>query len=1458
MSKDSSQIYMMQRHFESFLVVPVSTCIDDLAMAETARFEPSEISDRQSCAVPEVLDLTGEEAPSELEQKNWSHTPQQRLNRLKYEYPQGNEATLRRRLRRSLQVKPVKTFYSSHVQTSLHLSQIDQSHPNWDIDLVSDDQSSSSTDHCENTTIDLTQGPTATPKTNFDFRGPLLHPLSAAGHPSSFSSVESKRSCISDAAWFPVLDAVARFFSDTTTVSSGITPGFSALMEMEEHGMPNIGSRRPTRQSPFCIESGLNDEWIDQLKDLWSVYPSQMLLFIEKQMVMALREVRTKLLNAASPPPPWTFWRRPDTPLCGLATPNDFNPESPDSWKTEYGEDGEVNEDISSPTLGDVVGSELKEDILSPTLVSELAMRQSKYVVPAQGVSLGPMDALSLAVLHRVMNYWEVMKVKIKPLAQIIDSLMNESSKNEYFSSLLWMDSRSRSSDPSKPISPSVSYYSYNPFSLPQQEIELGFERIFMLLFRTVILRHYSIRACLRRACFIYRQLFSLDSPQELADMIRIRNLETDIRFMDQNAWHWKFRLSVHHYITSSRVSHDISQYPIIYSPLVMSLLAPLKDSPRQRQGDTLSSRWPILTTNHLQHMTRYFPNHRFGPRDRIIPGFTPLSQLEFPISMPIEWSLLKGEAMAHPRLMDVIQRARRRHTPLYDLTQIEDSNAAQAATSRAESTTKQSIESNEQATGAGAIEPSVDDQFSALFKVPDAVAGYVTPTVLTTILQARLDELDEEWSDDSDADYPEDDDDPHDWSTEDGGASEDSALTEHSEYEYYDSEEEGGQMNEEDEAAAKTWSFDFLEGDRNELGHQEGFYKSRGAHSKTMGSSGAGVAAKSSSSSSKAVPDFPNFELPSLGPATIDWSVLDAALVETVMEAKSRDEIARLIALRLGISGGNLPYEIADLIPSAFLQKLENDGTGSKRSNKAKKLSSAVSASSAYSAASKRSATSSHDEEAKLRAAASTTAARPSKMTKRSELDIAPLPPIHGDSSRDEELLAQGNKHPGSYQSPFGPEAANGLALPVPSAAPPPHPHSRRAMLLARTLTQPFDSDDDPEADEEEIPTEVIFNPHLPANHSSPTYPYSVAARLHNLRMNDPYEGSTMYKLGTTPNLDEAPQETPQTRAKRAQVHSVKAQAMMERRAAAAAVKNQKSISAHSTPSDPRVPGIADTSKSVDELLEFIEGPSTKSKATKKKNAKEEKTATPLPAAPKVAPNASAASNTSQDTGTNGTKQKSTANQSMTTSSALPRSDAPPSAANSAKSAQQTKSKDTTAHVTQPKTDAKTSAARATSAPLSGADYPEFWSSDDLPLNSEQRKALDDEITNFQKMLEQTFAGPLAPRLPFSTTNEPVSNAKKASKKPGQAITAQHAGSIQKATPPVPAPFKTDAPTSFKLDSTMFASIASKARSDSRNVFQRSYPRPTVIPQTTTNAPAPALATAPGKAKQTSTKKRK
>jgi len=1621
-----------------------------------------------------VLDLTGGDEISERELRKWRSTPQQILSELKRTYPNGSESTIRRRLRRGLVIKPVKTFYSSHSQNCLHLSRINRSDPTWETKLKVIDQQAFSSSSTEMPSTDLEHG---SEEAQFypspSHRGILLHPLSTADHPDSYKSLESKGSCISDWAWYPVLDAIGKFFTDVSLMSASGSGQFPSFLDLNGP-VYSDELRKPPRQSPFCIDSGLHEDWIQPLKRLWQVYPSQMLLFIEKQMVMALREVRSKILSADTPPPPWTFWRRPNTPMCGLAPSNCFNPE------------------YSHQLEGNV---EMDTDVLSPTLVNELTHRDSQFVVPSRGIPLEPMDALAITVLHRVMAYWEVMKVKVKELAQIIDSLISNTSKQDYFNILMWYlplnhhQSASSSSSANQASAatgdrlPSASYYSYNPFSLPGQDFDLRFDWIFQLIFRTVILRNYSVRSYLRRACFIYRQLFSLDQPKEVSDMLSLHSFEEDVQFMDENAWQWKFRLSVHHYITSSRVSHELKHYPILYSPLVLPLLASVKDRSRQKQEETLSTRWPILTANHLHAIASRYPPHRLGSSgEKVYVAFSAMHLLEFPLAMPMGWNLLKDLAMSHSRIVEIVQRARRKHATSYILEDLDGSELKDNENEIGSDMDKEKDKNMDK-------DQNEQQHPGTIWNAPNAVAGYVTPAILSNILMARSNELDDDWSDDSDADYPEDDlDDEHGFADEYGlGGSASIMSDDHSEYEYYDSDEE--QTEEGDHRGGGLKRLEGAEEDQHdhddaamtmlqeELAlHQHGNtdaqlrvksqsrWSVNGDGSLSVGGVGGGTKKR-----------FPNHydednelgnnKAYSISDGTqIDWSKIDTELVAAVMEGSSREDIARVIARRLGLGASQLPYEIADLIPEALMLRKKKSSRTQQQYQLHQLQSGNFQPSTPHRLPHDRASLHhqhQHHHHIDLPSLAVPFAVPPppppfEEDENPSSASLSPSVPIltmTSDCSTSQEVLSAGKAATHStvrpthtligpngqtltlaepkldklyprlrpsrvtptakdviFQAPFGADSANGLSLPIPSAPAPPSLLIRiRNRSSFRTLTQPFDSDDDGDDDDGDdrddtddfedsyddvdddddddddkddvvggiqgdhrraaaerrrgtvgppFRTKVVYNPDAPAQGNmclSSVYPFSVASRLHNIKMNDPFEGTTMYKLKSNPasshsssskssahhqhhHLQQPPSKsrssassianntssnstlTASAAAAAKLLLSERAKANAAAAAAAGAAHHHQHHNhqttqnqhLHSASSSARseslhshqqqhqhhhqllsnAPGIADTSKSVDELLEFIEGPSANSTSGKTKGGKKKTGSTPIssstttmvsqeekknsspstaiPSIPTSVDNARSSSpplslssttatassqKTSQhDTTSNRTKQETSGfgakeplNQVASSKNDSSKGDAhttTTSTTQGKKESGETTSKahgsstsaPTSTSATPMSTKALTSELTAKTVPIN--QYPEFWNEEDESLNPEQRKALDDEISAFQSLLETSLSSSISqPPIMQPSVSSTDTKKKSSHHQPQQhsltdanSNSSIHGSNISYVSP------KKHRPVT-KFGAQMFASIASKSRDDGRNMFKRGHAPTSTTTATTTSS---------------------
>ena len=1400
----------------------MSARIDDLSLGESARFESR---DGVLSSAPVVIDLTGEEAVTPRQLRMWAHTPQQRLSALQNEYPNSSESTLERRMRKGLQIKPQKTFYSSLEQNSLQLTSVQRSKPYWEFDLVLEDEAK---EEEPATKKDLE---TIEEEGKWAFsevpkgRGRLLHPFSTYDHPANFKSLEVESSCISDWAWLPVLDAIVKFFSDVKTITDpNLTEVEVAIMEMSPIGENRFDFRdesaAPTQ--PWCIESGLTEKLVTQLRRLWSLYPSQMTLFVQKQIVTALRDVRAKVMDVSPPPVPWTFWRRPDTPVCGTAPANDFNPENADSWKLEEDWEG--------------------EDILSPTLVAELTQREDFFVVPFRGTPLEPMDALAISVLHRVMSYWEIMKQKIKPLAQIIDKLMLDASQNEQFNMVLFVDPTHREDGKKNP--PCMAYYTYNPFTQPCEDTPLQFEWIFRLLFRTVILRHHTVRSFLRRACFIYRNLFSLDQPDEVQMMLRLLDFEHDVKIMDDSAWRWKFRLSLHNYISTSRITHPPSEFPLFYSGVIAPLLSVLKDHPIYRHGDTLSNRWPILTAQHMQYMAQQYPQEWHSASFKSLTGFSALPSLDFPISMPLEWKLLRDAAITHPRMKSLIARAKRYEPILIDLADLDSQIRPLPLPSRSSVGYDREGEEETAAMDALAKEEEAEaneadeDRLRAFFSVPNAIAGYVTPGILSNILKAREQtELDLDWSDDSDADYPDEDDDPHGgYYMSDEGDSHDSLHSDHSEYEYYDSEADNS-MNDSggDGTASESPEDEILRLygahlQQNLEAHHR-YQEARLKRGLRFGKLARDLDAMGDDQS--AIDDsqvgFDNYE--------IDWSKLDSDFVNAVMESSSREEIAKAVALRLGLGENSLQYELAEVIPEA----LDNDSARRFLDASYPHMLRAASSRERSLQISEIASDDSGDEHGPHKHASNRASVK-KKPNNRQSSSLSSGPAgastaSHRQSSqapsRQSSVLSHGSDH---FHSPFAGDVQGSHTIPIPSSAPPPHPNSaKKANLMSRALHQRFDSDDE-DIDEEELYTELIYNgdpiPYSETSGAASTihYPYSIAERLHEMRMNDPFEGTSLYKLRMTPTLNES--EMPRPKAPRSQSATSGASAAemsaaqilnlqeLERRGVLLekAVKQglQQTLAspASTVPSKPsNVPDISDHTKSVDDLLAFIEGPTPSKNG--KKDKKEKKTA---------ATNATATNGKAQ------TKdEKKHANNAKSTAATESKEKAKKVALNSGASDESKLKSDNTKDAEKDKS----------------LDYPEFWNTQDLKLDDGQLKALEQEMSLFQAHLEASL----------SQSKKYLVN--------GKLMAARNAAGTTRPKGAVVATNAASAP-SIRIKDAIFTSLAEKCRIDERNWLTK-LPKPVAAKQTaavssTTNQPIPGSAKNPSstqKAKQTGRKRK-
>lgn len=1364
-----------------------------------------------------MIDLTGEEAVTARQLRMWSHTPQQRLAALKSEYPTSSDSTIERRLRKGLQITPQKTFYSSLEQNSLQLTSLQRSKPGWEFDLVLDDEAQEE----EPSLHKPADEPVRAEKWVFakvpEGRGRLLHPFSTHDHPANFKSLEVESSCISDWAWLPVLDAMVKFFSDVRTVSDpNLTEVEVAIMEMSPLADQRIGmTHEPETSSPsWMIESGLTEKLVTQLRRLWSLYPSQMMLFIQKQIVTALRDVRSKVMDVSLPPAPWTFWRRPDTPVCGTAPANGFNPESPDSWKSEEEWEG--------------------DDILSPTLIAELTQREDYFVVPFRGTPLEPMDALAISVLHRVMSYWEAMKQKIKPLAQIIDKMMAETSQNELFNMILFLDPTPREDGQKNP--PCMAYYSYNPFTLPLEETPLQFEWIFRLLFRTVILRHHTVRSFLRRACFIYRNLFSLDQPEEVKMMLRMLDFERDVKKMDDQAWKWKFRLSLHNYISTSRITHSPREFPLFYSSVIAPLLSVLKNRPLYKHGDTLSNRWPILTAQHMQHMALQYPHEQLSAGHKTLTGFSPLLSLEFPIQMPMDWRLLRDAAITHPRMKSLITKAKR-FEPLYMvLTDLDSQIRPLPLPSRnsvgydregeEETAALEAIAKEEEAEANEADE----DRLRAFFSVPSAVAGYVTPGILSNILKVREQtELDLDWSDDSDADYPDEDDEHGGYYMSEDDEDEDSReLSEHSEYEYYDSEAEmsGGDGTTASESPEdEIWRLYGTHLQQNLEAHHR-YQEARLKRGMRIGKLARDLDAMGDDQA--VIGDAIDEAQAAFD--TIDWSKLDSEFVASIMENSSREEIAKAVALRLGLGENPLQYELADLIPSAL--DPENNRqffeTLGHRTNAA-----------LFKAVRERSLQiseidsdeddddlSPHSHRHQSGSNARRGHSKGHESHSSSHAHAHGRQPSHSSSKHSKGSGIHGSD---TFLSPFAADAQGSTStIPVPAAAPPPHPQSvRKVNVMARALSQRFDSDDEDEGDEE-VHTELIYNgdvinyADLSAASAIVHYPYSIAERLHDMRMNDPYEGTSLYKLKMTSVMNDLSEGPSRRKSHRAPSTSSTTEAAptripeFDRRAANTASGAVAKQTAPLKPvKPPHVPDISDTSKSVDELLQFIEGNASSAKGGKKdkKDKKEKKTASATPATAPTAKDEKKNGNVTAKATTASTESKDKVKKTAANTS-------PESALNP---------KETTSKAS--KDDKST-------------EYPEFWNPQELKLDDHQIKALEEEMSLFQAQLEA------------SLTQVPPKKAQNAKATGKSAVGGQKNKTSPNAAGPAGTPL-------IRLNPSIFASIAEKCRIDQRNSFSKQT-KPHAKPTTSANpvsngniqGTAKSVSAAP-KAKQTG-KKRK
>lgn len=1361
-------------------VGPISARIDDLSLGESARFESR---DGILNAAPVVIDLTGDEAVTARQLRMWSHTPQQRLNALKSEYPDSSEAVIERRLRKGLQIKPQKTFYSSLEQNSLQLTSLQRSKPGWEFDLVLDDEALEE----EPAPTKETDEPKREEKWAFSEvpkgRGRLLHPFTSHDHPASFKSLEVESSCISDWAWLPVLDAIVKFFSDTRTISDpNLTEVDVAILEMSPLSDQRLGmTHEPLASSPpWVIESGLTEKLTTQLRRLWALYPSQMMLFVQKQIVTALRDVRAKVMDVSPPPVPWTFWRRPDTPVCGTAPANAFNPENPDSWRLE------------EDWLGD--------DILSPTLITELTQREDYFVVPFRGTPLEPMDALAVSVLHRVMAYWEAMKQKIKPLAQIIDKLMLDASQNEQFNMILFMDPTPRDDGQKNP--PCMAYYSYNPFTLPLEDTPLQFEWIFRLLFRTVILRHHTVRSFLRRACFIYRNLFSLDQPEEVAMMQRLLDFERDVKKMDDSAWKWKFRLSLHNYISTSRITHAPREFPLFYSNVIAPLLSVLKDHPLYKHGETLSNRWPILTAQHMQHMALQFPHEHGSGHHKTLTGFSPLLSLEFPIQMPMEWRLLRDAAILHPRMKGLIARAKRYEPILIDLADLDSQIRPLPLPSRSSVAYDREGEEEIAALDAIAKEEEAEaneadeDRLRAFFSVPSAVAGYVTPGILSNILKAREQtELDLDWSDDSDADYPDEEDDHNGYYMSDDGDSHDGS--EHSEYEYYDSEAENSLENSiADGTASESPEDEILRLYGAHLQqNMEAHHRYQEARLKRGMKFGKLARDLDSMDSDQAAIEDAQAALDNYD---IDWSKIDSDFVAAVMESSSREEIAKAVALRLGLGEGSLQYELADLIPTAldpennrrfFDSVLAGSLRSSARDRSHHQISEVDSDDSDPPSDAwrerdeKRSASKGETHNTHNDSKSSSHHARSSSQTSKS-------------SSSGQ---SKGKSEESSFASPFAGDAQGVAAVSVPNA-PPPHPQSvRKVNVMARALSQRFDSDDEDDGDEE-LHTELIYNGDAAVfNSLLPTasvmhYPYSIAERLHEMRMNDPNEGMSLYKLKMTLGLSEmestsrAKPSKPQastsstssvelTASQLQQLKELDRRVQWAEKGLKVGAKPTAAPAPVKPPKPSNVPDISDTSKSVDDLLKFIEGPA----ATKggKKDKKEKKTAA-TPAAPAASNTSTASTNTAKDQKKNA---KATGSASSADTKKTP-ADSTPSTSDKSKGN-------------------ANSEPQAIEKKEPAMDYPEFWDSQEQKLDEPQLKALEEEMSRFQAQLEASL----------TQVTKQSRNSKVTAKNTAAVTKSKNASQHAANTPSLPV---------IRINPSVFASIAEKCRLDGRNSFAK------------------------------------
>ena len=1352
-------------------VGPISARIDDLSLGESARFETR---DATQSAAPVVIDLTGDEALTPRQLRMWSHTPQQRLNALKSEYPRSSESVIDRRLRKGLQIKPQKTFYSSLEQNSLQLTSLQRTKPGWEFDLVLDDEAFEE----EPSTTKKTDEPKRKEKWAFsevpEGRGRLLHPFTSLDHPASFKSLEVESSCISDWAWLPVLDSIVTFFYDMQTITdANLTDVDVAVLEMRPRSDYRLGmTHEPLAASPiWVIESGLTEKLTTQLRRLWSLYPSQMMLFVQKQIVTALRDVRTRAMDHSPPPVPWTFWRRPDTPVCGTAPANSFNPENPDSWKSE------------EDWLGD--------DILSPTLVTELTQREEYFVVPFRGTPLEPMDALAVAVLHRVMGYWEAMKQKIKPLAQIIDKLMLDASQNEQFNMILFMDPTPRDDGQKNP--PCMAYYSYNPFTLPLEDTPLQFEWIFKLLFRTVVLRHHTIRSFLRRAFFIHRNLFSLDQPDEVQMMQRMLEFERDVKSMDDSAWKWKFRLSLHNYISTSRITHAPREFPLFYSNVIAPLLSVLKDHPLYKPGDTLSHRWPILTAQHMQHMALQFPHEHGSGQHKTLTGFSPLLSLEFPIQMPMEWRLLRDAAVSHPRMKGLITRAKRYEPILIDLADLDSqirplplpsTSAAYDREGDEETAALDAIAKEEEAEANEADE----DRLRAFFSVPNAVAGYVTPGILSNILRAReATELDLDWSDDSDADYPDEEEDNPYYMSDDGDSQD---ASEHSEYEYYDSEAENSLENSVADGTASESPEDEILRLYGAHLQQNMEAHHRYQEAKLKRGMKFGKLARdldSMDSDQAAIEDaqaaLDNYE--------IDWSKIDSDFVAAVMESSSREEIAKAVALRLGLGENPLQYELADLIPTALDPEnnrrfFDSVLAGSLRSTRDRSHHQI-------------SEIDSDDESEESRGPSTPT----STQRDAAKVEPAAAPKPTSDPSRAQSKSSapsKSGKGEDSFHSPFAPDASGVSTLPVPTA-PPPHPQTaKKVNVMARALSRRFDSDDEDEG-EEDLHTELIFQTETYSIHKDAVpasivhYPYSIAERLHEMRMSDPNEGMSLYKLKMTSAFNEMDNSSRKPSAKThsstssnssveltasqlQQLKELDRRVLLAEKGSKPGAKPTAAPAPVKPPKPSHVPDISDTSKSVDDLLQFIEGPT----ATKGGKKKEKKTASAAPAPSTSATTTSAA--------TLASNQKKNAKATASATSTDAKESAKKSAADSASSASD-KSKGTA-----------NSDSKAAEKKEPAGEYPEFWNSQEQKLDDSQLKALEEEMNRFQAQLEASL----------TQVTKQSRNVK---------TIAKNTAAVSKSKN-VPNASNSPALPVIRINPSVFASIAEKCRSDGRNSFAK------------------------------------